>query len=241
LNTQSIAHHLDFIEWVSIPAGKVEDQNLDAFRISKYPVTNAQYLAFEEDGGYDNPHYWTETGWQWKTRFNIFAAMLWRYNEWRLPNYPIVGVSWYEAIAFCKWLSEKVRARHTSPLQTISLPTEQQWQRAAQGEDGRRFPWGNNFDPRRCNTAPNRLGRTSAVDAYPDGASPFGVYDLVGNVFEWCLNEWDNPKNLSLEGSAQRVLKGGSWVMVPRLSEVTYRSDEYPYVRSSHIGFRVVG
>ena len=119
----------------------------------------------------------------------------------------MVGVSWFEAVAFCLWLSEVTGEK-------IMLPTEDQWQYAAQGNDGRTYPWGNDWDGSRCQ---NRVGdnnpdRTSLVTQYEGrGDSPFGVVDMAGNVWEWCLTDY-NEKTNDVNSSANiRVVRGGSW------------------------------
>jgi len=141
-------------------------------------------------------------------------------------------VRWHEAIVFCRWLSGKLG-------QMVTLPTEMQWQRAAQGDDGRKYPWGNEFDKTRCNTYESGIGRTTAVDHYPKGKSPFGVFDMAGNVWEWCLNEHPNPHRVDLGGWAQRVLRGGSWFLNSYYARATYR-DYYDPIFRPNFGFRVV-
>jgi len=119
-----------------------------------------------------------------------------------------VDVSWYEAVTFCLWLREASGER-------ISLPTEQQWQRAAQGDDHRVFPWGNDWNGNRCNNGKGirqTLTLTTPVRAYEGkGDSPFGVVDMVGNVSEWCLTTYDTG-SMDVNGTGARVLRGGSWI-----------------------------
>jgi formylglycine-generating enzyme required for sulfatase activity len=220
---------LPLLEWCDIPAGWVmieeKEHSIEAFRISKYPVTYAQFQAFiDAPDGFRNDECWqglaereTEPGKQ----------------EWPVDNHPRENVSWYDAVAFCRWLSDKTGL-------AISLPTEQQWQRAAQGDDEREYPWGSGLDPRRCNTSENDLKRTTPVDQYPDGVSPYGAHDMAGNVWEWCLNESDNPENTGLAGSAIRVLRGGSWYSAPERARCTARYRDQPDARFGDFGFRVV-
>jgi formylglycine-generating enzyme required for sulfatase activity len=232
------AFTLPMLEWVDIPAGwvTIEDEDPDYrkefhvefFRISKYPVTYAQFQAFlNAPDGFRNDVWWeglakraTEPGRQ----------------AWPVDNHPRENVSWCDAVAFCRWLSKKIDL-------AISLPTEQQWQRAAQGDDGREYPWGNRFASSRCNTGENGISRTTPVDQYPNGASPYGVCDMAGNVWEWCLNEWENPENTGLAGDAIRVLHGGSWRDDQSAARCTYRLVEHPGDRGTSdgdYGFRVV-
>jgi len=113
---------------------------LPAFRTGQYPVTNAQYMAFVTAGGYQERRYWTEAGWQWKrdrTEPKTYGG------AFDLSNHPVVGVSWYEAVAFCRWMTERLReAGEIGPDQEVTLPTEAQWEKAARGGDGRVFPVG---------------------------------------------------------------------------------------------------
>jgi formylglycine-generating enzyme required for sulfatase activity len=146
----------------------------------------------------------------------------------------VVGVSWYEAVAFCHWLS-------AASGEKIALPTEQQWQRAAQGDDGRAFPWGNTWDAGKCNNNVDKkgIGRTTPVTAYPGGSSPFGVFDLSGNVWEWCLTSYAEESNDVNIEAEYRVLRGGSWndddIDVFRAPS---RDRNYPNGRNGNWGFR---
>lgn len=205
----------DPFEWVQIPAGKVtlEDGHgifaVAPFQIAKYPITVAQYTLFIEDKGYSTQAFWTQAGWDWKQKENINLPRYWgekEYTNFFKPTNPIIGVSWYEAMAFCHWLSEKTGDH-------VTLPTEQQWQRAAQGDDGRTYPWGNNFDGKRCNNSvsPNNSHSTTPVTQYPNGASPYGVFDMSGNVWEWMLNEYDNLSIININNTERRGVRGGSW------------------------------
>lgn len=170
---------LPLLEWCEIAAGSVTIAgvtcDVPAFYMAKYPVTYAQYEAFVNDGGYRNRAHWTDAGWAWKG--DTAVPEFWQDSAWHIHDHPINGVTWYEAYAFTRWLSARTRL-------TISLPTEAQWQRAAQGDDGREYPWGHGFDETRCNTVESAIGRTTPVTQYPNGASPFGVLDMSGNVWE---------------------------------------------------------
>jgi formylglycine-generating enzyme required for sulfatase activity len=151
----------DSFEWITIPAGQVEldgqgKVELDTFQISKYPLTNAQYAKFVEAGGYHDQQWWTDDGWETCKQGLDFDAQTasWKSTSggWIQPRFwhdtfrngaahAVVGVSWFEALAFCKWASAMTGYK-------ILLPTEMQWQRAAQGDDGRRYPWGNDLKAR---------------------------------------------------------------------------------------------
>lgn len=231
-------------EWVEIPDGKVEivdasDQGgsrggafkVGAFLIGRYPISNAQFQTFIDDAnGYGAPQWWE------------FSPEAQRFHESNpIPKAPVYAdddlmprtdVNWYEAMAFCAWLSDNIG-------QTVTLPTEEQWQRAAQGDDGRQFPWGNSFDDKKCNTNVSGIKQPTAINQYPNGASPFGVLDMAGNVFEWCLTEWESGTT-SLQGNAKRVLRGGSWFNDPAETRVAARNWLNPDLRSSDRGFRIV-
>lgn len=229
--------------WRDIPAGSVflADAShaapagtsggrfqLEPYQISQYPVTNAQFQVFvDAPDGYCRAAWWEFCG----------DALRWR-NENSKPrppafpgdDLPRTNVCWYEAVAFCQWLSQQTHQR-------ISLPTEQQWQRAGQGEDGRAFPWGDVMDRQRCNF---RSSGVTPVTRYPSGASPFGVFDLTGNVLEWCLNEWTSG-DASLTKGSRRVMKGGSWYRSgEELLRLDYRAWNYADFRVDNRGFRIV-
>jgi formylglycine-generating enzyme required for sulfatase activity len=237
--------------WVKVSGGQVtleaggylrEDSTFEvaSFVMSRYPVTNEQYGQFIDDGGYTNRAWWTEDGWAAKGKQDWRESCYWQNNEWNQPDRPVVGVSWYEAVAFCRWLSASIQ-------QTVLLPTEQQWQRAAQGDDGRDYPWGDEEPTRsRCNW--NRYqDETSPVTQYPDGSSPFGIMDMSGNVWEWCLTSWDSGFT-TLDGYEARILRGGSWSSDSPLSlRTAHRSPRDPNTRlnpsyRTHVtvGFRCV-
>jgi formylglycine-generating enzyme required for sulfatase activity len=223
---------------------------LRAFAIGKYPVTNAEYAEFIAARGYETEAYWTAMGWKWmRGRIGQQAAPAF-WNEPRLnqARYPVVGVSWYEAVAFCNWLSARDNARYR-------LPSEAEWEYAARGANhARNFPWGENFERGRANTAEAGFGGTTPVSHFPTGVSPFGVWDMAGNVFEWTLSKWgsswqelefvypyraeDGRENM--EGSGARVMRGGSWFTLSQEASCAYRSRYLAGSRASNIGFRVV-
>ncbi len=235
-------------EWCEIPAGKVtlekggyleEPTTFDvpAFAIAKYPITNAQFAKFVEAGGYGERRWWTDAGWHQKEWDNWTEPRFWRKKEWNGVEYPVVGVSWYEAVAFSQWLNEAAGAHSRAPLQ-ITLPTEQQWQRAAQGDDGRAFPWGDEFDKAKCNTSKSNIEQTTPVTKYPQGASPYGVMDMSGNVWEWCLTAYKTGAT-ALDGADRRCLRGGSWGFNTVNARASSRNYFNPFIRTSYYGFRV--
>lgn len=173
------------IVWIEIPKGQVKLEEIDyvfkvrPFRIAKYPVTNAQFEAFLKAGdGYQNKKSWKDL------EQSQDAAQ----PSWQEANSPRETVSWYEAIAFCRWLSDKMGT-------SIRLPTEWEWQQAATGGDPeRKYPWEGEWDSSRCNGEESRVNRTTAVGMYPQGATLLSVLDMAGNVWEWCLNTYKNPQ-----------------------------------------------
>lgn len=172
--------------WIDIPGGTVtlEDGHgtfdVEPFAIARYPVTNGQFAKFVEAGGYAQRPWWTDAGWALRDQDQWMEPRHWADPKWNGENQPVVGVSWYESLAFSLWLSEVSGER-------VFLPTEQQWQRAAQGDAGRIYPWGNDWDGKRCNNSVGlgdmADGQTTAVTAYEGkGDSPYGVVDMSGNV-----------------------------------------------------------
>ena len=192
---------------------------LDKYRISKTPVTNAQYEIFTKATGYRVPGHWPE---------GVVTP--------ELANHPVVYVDWADVQAFCTWSG-------------VRLPTEPQWERAARGIDGRIWPWGN-FPPNKelANYGQtDKTGRTNPVGAYPAGASPEGLLDVAGNVWEmvgsayrpYPYNGSDGRENLDLP--EEYVLRGGSFYSPHgRYLRTTARSMNYQFRRRDHIGFRVV-
>jgi formylglycine-generating enzyme required for sulfatase activity len=179
--------------------------DLPAYRIGRYPVTNAQYAAFVQAAGHPAPTNWAGPA-----------------PPVDLSDYPVVNVSWEDAVAYCRWLSEQTG-------QTYRLPTEAEWERAAswRGESGvkgqkSRYPWGDAFDEAKCNSKEGGIGATTPVGQFsPAGDSPVGCADMAGNVWEWCStragekypfvikDEWVEEY---LAGNSPRVWRGGSFV-----------------------------
>ncbi|MGD2086522.1 MAG: SUMF1/EgtB/PvdO family nonheme iron enzyme [Candidatus Aminicenantes bacterium] len=214
---------------------------LDAFEIGVYPVTNWEFKQFVDDNGYHEEKYWPAPEWQWRCDKNIIEPLFWWDREWNGPNFPVVGVSWYEAVAYANWLSKKTG-------KIYCLPTEAQWEKAARGTDGREYPWGDEFDKSLCNSRECGLNRTSPVGIFPNGKSPYGCMDMAGNVFEWC-SDWfaedyykkspeKNPRGPG-NGSG-RVLRGGYWGVGAPLCRAAFRGFGGPAVRDGGVGFRLL-
>jgi formylglycine-generating enzyme required for sulfatase activity len=214
--------------------------HLPAFAISQYPITTSQYAAFVQDGGYQTQrqHCWTAAGWQWRVENNLDGPQ--RYGSpYDLPNHPMVGVSWYEALAFCAWLSHQLG-------RTVRLPSEAEWEKAARGANGRRYPWGDKLTREHANYAETGINSTSAVGIFPKGASPSGALDMAGNVWEWTsslFKDYPYDSNDGREDPAaadRRVVRGGSFVINQDLVRSAYRYHFGIVYRLSSVGFRVV-
>lgn len=244
------------LDWCDVPAGDVllgSDPASDAdskereqpqhrvavgaFRIARYPVTVAQYAAFVDAGGYREPSYWYAAGWD--ALDGATAPRLgWDDGRFNGPNQPVVGVSWYEASAFCRWLS-------AATGQPVRLPNEAAWERAARGDDGRRYPHGDDWTPASGNTAESGLERPCAVGLYPQAASPFGALDMAGNVFEWTssllrpypYDATDGREDAERPGS--RVFRGGAFNAPAAMARAAFRSHFYPHAYYDWVGFRV--
>jgi formylglycine-generating enzyme required for sulfatase activity len=221
------------------------ERELATFRVSRYPVTNAQFAAFMKAEGYEERQHWTDVGWKRKEQEGWTGP--WDAGEpFNLPNHPVVGVSWYEAVAFCRWLMGKLRRIGALDSRIeITLPSEPQWEKQARGRDGRVYPWGDEADPNRANYDDTGIGTTSPVGCFPSGASIYGVEDLSGNVWEWCQTKWEEDYegyqgHNGLGGSSSRVLRGGSFYDSVGGVRCAYRRRFNPSFRLRSLGFRVV-
>ncbi len=196
--------------------------SLPAFEIAKYPVTNDEYHIFTSDIAYRLPRGWTGFTFREDTE-----------------NHPVVGVSKGDADAYIEWLNQKTGMNYR-------LPTEAEWERAARGNDGRIFPWGNTFDPWRCNTAESVKKGTTPVGFYsPGGDSPCGAVDMVGNVWEWTQSLF-LPYPFVLHGRTDQakargryVVRGGAWYYTRKLARCAAREGIVSNYLSSSIGFRL--
>jgi formylglycine-generating enzyme required for sulfatase activity len=197
MNVETREHARDGALMVRVPAGSflmgladgdflAEDHEkpqrqvfLSAFWIDLYPVTNGRYRRFLESGGYDDAEWWTAEGWAWKARRRVREPRTWGEAGWDGHDQPVAGVSWYEADAYARWAGRR-------------LPTDAEWEKAARGTDGRRFPWGDDWPVATLANFDNLVGRTTPVGLYPDGVSPYGCHDMAGNVNNW-VSDWYWP------------------------------------------------
>jgi formylglycine-generating enzyme required for sulfatase activity len=222
-------------EWVTVPAGEfwmgsekghenekpVHHVFVTDFQIARVPITNAQYVLFVAEGKVVPPHDW-RGGQPPKGK----------------ENHPVVNVSWYDAQAYCQWLSKKIG-------RTVRLPTEAEWEKAARGDqDQSEYPWGDAWEDLKCNSQELGLGDTSPVGLFRSGASPYGCLDIAGNVWEWCGTRWHQSyselADETRKGNATQVLRGGSFNYSRGRSRCAYRGRSHPDLSYDYFGFRVV-
>ena len=208
---------------------------LPDFWMTRTPVTNGQYAAFLQDTDHPRPK-------RWRSRKSPRGK----------EDLPIVYVSWHDALAYCRWLAE-VTGR------PYRLPSEAEWEKGASWEAAegrkRRYPWGARWNRRHCNTGEGGAGKITPVDAYPQGASPYGLLDMAGNAWEWTTSLWganwyepafgypydasDGREDLEAEDRVARVLRGGSFAYTGDFARCTYRYKSFPQSYSDGIGFRL--
>ena len=219
------------LEWVTVPAGEftmgsndsgdeqpIHQVYLSEYQIARHPVTNAQYELFVKANSYAAPKHWKNK---------------------KIPpgkeNHPVVNVSWKDAQTFCAWAG-------------VRLPTEAEWEKAARGTDGRKYPWGNEPPTEELCNFNSNVGDTTPIGSYPKGASPYGVLDMAGNVWEW-VNDWYDEKYYSVSPSVnpqgpasgtRRVLRGGSWSIDGVNVRSAFRGTINPDVWNFFYGIRCV-
>jgi formylglycine-generating enzyme required for sulfatase activity len=235
------------IEWITIPSGEALISNtskneifgtdhkkcvytkvyLSEFQISKYPVTNAQYKEFLIATNHNRPS-------------SPFFAQF-DLGKMEYANHPVSWISWFDATAFCQWIGGR-------------LPTGVEWEKSASGDAGLVFPWGNTWRENHCNSLEAGKKMTTPVDQYPQGVSPYGVYDMAGNVWEW-TDEWVLSKKkmtklgfretMKLEELNQTtqlpILRGGSLISDKLSAQTCFRYVKYlPNEYGDWVGFRPV-
>lgn len=202
-----------------------------------------------EDGGYTEKwrECWTEAGWQ--DRGDDETPSLWGDSRFNQSNQPVVGVTWYAAVAYCRWLSQKMGKNYR-------LPTEAEWERAVRHTDGREYPWGQQ-EPRAMmtNFQPTGLERPTAVGIFPQDTAVCGAQDMAGNINEWCQTRWrnesgreytlpykpdDGRENLEGANDVWRVIRGGSYYDDEGWLRCAYRGRYHSNFRNYYGGFRVV-
>jgi formylglycine-generating enzyme required for sulfatase activity len=270
--------HEPLLGFVHIPKGKFimgSDSNTDEqayddeppqhklnipyeYYLARYPTTVAQYKLFIEQSGY---------------KTNDEDSLKGISNG--ISNHPVVYVTWYDTLEYCKWLDQKLKGLSAQKINEVeagdqlafwkgladgrlhvTLPSDAEWEKAARGVDGRIYPWAGEFDPDKANMGETGIGSTSAVGCFPAGASPYGIMDMSGNVYEWNRSLWGkdlyNPEfkypyksekkreDLNAPIETLRILRGGSFYDVSGDVRCAYRYWFNPDLRYSLIGFRVV-
>lgn len=234
-------------DMVLIPGGQVEigpDAErhaiaLKPYALSRYPITNVQFRVFVEDGGYFKREYWTARGWQWREKTGQRRGLI-EDPVWGIDNRPVVAVTWHEAVAYTRWLASRTG-------RPFRLPTEAEWERAASGTERRKYPWGSRTSDDTANHRETGIGQTSAVGIFHQDCTPEGVYDMGGNVWEWCSSlDKGYPYKAAdgredLEAAGPRILRGGAFDN-PRTGSMlhcSHRRPAEPHARVALIGFRV--
>ena len=228
----------DLENFVQIPAGKFlygekkEEREIKySYWIGKYPLTNLQFERFIKDGGYQKQEFWSKEGWK-KHKEKNWERLHYRQTDFGNPIFPVIGVSWFEAEAYCNWLTARGLPFEVPQGYVCRLPLEEEWERAARGVDGREYPWGDEFVSANCNTKDGESSGTTAVCTFPQGVSPAGVEDLSGNVLEWTISEFGDI--------GRRVLRGGSWIDSSWYARCSSRFNYNPDIRYTSLGFRIV-
>ncbi len=197
----------------SKPAHQVD---VAAFKLDKFEVTNADFKKFVDATGYQ-----TDAEKSGDKAWTAFAA--------GKDNHPVVKVSWNDATAFCKWAGKR-------------LPTEAEWEKAARGDDGRTYPWGNDWDPKKANVKDSGLRGTTAVGSFPTGASALGAMDMAGNVWEWTADVAKpyegNTTASKLYGPNLYIIRGGGWFDAKEQVASYFRNSAVPTTANDDLGFR---
>jgi len=210
-------------------SGQSETIDLYTFRISKYPVTYSQFQSFIGDpDGYSNSRWWASLNEKGHEQQRGGPGD----QAFKYSNHPRERVSWYDAMAFCAWLTAKLGM-------PVTLPTEHQWEKAARGPNGLYYPYGNLFDALKSNTLEAGIGQTSTVGIFSDGMSPYDVADMSGNVWEWTLTKYESCTDTNVSSGTRCVLRGGSWFSGQDLARAASRNHYHPDVRFSRVGFRL--
>jgi len=214
-----VLHHKPSIDSPS------ELRQVAPFAIGRFLVTVSQFAEFIDAGGYDDPSLWSSAGWDWRMDEDIELPRFWDEPEWEIylaPNQPVVGVSWFEADAYASFRQAR-------------LPSEDEWERACRGDDARDYPWGNDWNEHACGHRDYGPRCTTAVGIYPQGVSPVGVHDMVGNVWQWT----DAARGAPGDYGPPQVVRGGAWNNLPWSIGSAGRNAFKPTARFSNLGLRL--
>ncbi len=196
---------------------------VDAFHLDRHLVTVARYRRFIDAGGYRERRFWDPRGWRMISAYKLTAPRFWNEAKWARflrPDRPVVGVSWYEADAFCRFEGRR-------------LPADVEWEAAARGLEGRPYPWGNAWDPKAAAVRGQGARVTWPVGHFRRGVGPFGHYDLVGNVWQWTAT----PSRPDAPGGPM-MARGGSWASRPDQNRTDVWNGYDAGAQFSHLGFR---
>ncbi len=219
--------------------------HVEPFYIAKYLVTLAQYQAFIDAGDGHGKLIW------WQGMPVTYQRQKLAEQQSILANRPRDTISWYQAVAFARWLNHRLQGfelphptgqgvMEVEKNAQVRLPTEWEWQWAAQnGVEERPYPWGN-FRPNFANTAELGLKQSTAVGMFPQGGAACGALDMAGNLMEWCLNDKADPTIIDVGSTATKVLRGGDWGYNSDNATTRYCDDEKPNALDPLNGFRLV-
>ncbi|NUM36840.1 MAG: SUMF1/EgtB/PvdO family nonheme iron enzyme [Candidatus Brocadiae bacterium] len=219
--------------------GPVHEVDLSSYLIDIHPVSIAQYQKFLEAGGYQYPGFWTTEGWKWRIENKIEKPATFPQDPLSQANFPVTGVSWYEAMAYSAWAGKH-------------LPTEAQWEYAARGKDQRTYPWGNKKPTSKLANYKGKSKGTgekkgpSEREKFSESVSPSGCYDMAGNVWEWCYDWYledyyqSSPRlnPIGPKESKEKVCRGGSWTYEVDTIKTYYRFNGETTLRDKGYGFR---
>jgi formylglycine-generating enzyme required for sulfatase activity len=208
------------------PARRID---VPAFEIGVYPVTNQEYALFLDDTTHPEPRYWHDL----------------RFNN---PSYPVVGVTWHDAMAYCAWLNARLaQAGLLAADSVVRLPLEVEWEKAASWDPRlqakRLYPWGDDWSNTRANTAGGRgTWLTTPVGCYPEGVSAYGLHDCIGNVWEWTASVYSSYQGAATQfhEAGSYTLRGSSCISLSNQARCTFRSRLPANYWRYHLGFRIV-
>lgn len=209
------------------------------FQMAHVPVTVSQYEVFLQSGAANEPKWWSDAGWQWRQgksegwgRVDRAVPNAWK-QQLNRSDHPVTGVTWFEAEAYCRWIA-------SAKQMDVRLPDEAEWERAARGDDTRPFPWGEEFDEQRTNTLESQEGTTLPASRMISDISPFGIYEMAGNVQQWTKTVYTPLPGETYSSPDLRVARGGSFNDTAFGARTSYRRAYPPGYFYPFLGFRVI-